>query len=721
MEAVKKTFCRNCPSCCGMELTVNGDRIEATRPDMAHPISKGYFCIKGSLNVEFVNGAEGRLTRSLRRDAAGLLQPVATEQATAEIADRLQALIREHGPRSVALFYGTAAYQNSLATPLIKSWLHAIGTPNLFSTMTIDQSAKWVTILRMGALTAGKPRATDVDTLMIVGSNPIVSHQNIAFGPGRQLREMKARGVKVIVVDPRAAETARYADLHLPVRAGEDATLFAGMIHLILARDWHDAAFCARFAEGLDTLRAAVADYTPAYVAARTGIAAEQLEQAARWFACNGKSLAVDGTGLCMGPHSNLAHHLFETLNVICGNFLRAGDTAPNPGVFFPRRPRERVSPPNRTWEQEPKCRSRDIGSMFGEFPTALLPDEILQPGPDKIRALIVVGGNPALALGQPDKTLQALRDLDLLVTIDPRLNETAQLSHYVIAPTLPFERHDISALDDGTAIYPQPFAQYSPPAVNAPAGTLDEWKFFYLLARHMGLPLEFKKMVIGMRFAALPPGTPLDMAQMPSDEELIRLWCEGSRVDFDTLRAHPGGLVVDMPAVTVQPAEDNGARLALCPDDIHKELRALHGERPAMDYPFRLIARRLLETMNSAYRQAERTRRKYPTNRAYLNPQEMQKLGAANGDTVEIRSAHGAIYGIAEADPGVGAGTVSMSHMWGSLDASGPGEAALGAHTGRLVSLEQNECEPINHMPVTTAIPVQLRRIAAGESITAC
>jgi anaerobic selenocysteine-containing dehydrogenase len=201
-------------------------------------------------------------------------------------------------------------------------------------------------------------------------------------------------------------------------------------------------------------------------------------------------------------------------------------------------------------------------------------------------------------------------------------------------------------------------------------------------------------------------------MNTVPAAAELVRIWCKDSRVDYDTLRAHPAGVLVDMPAVTVQSTDDDGRRLALCPDDIRDELGAVRAQNSSGEYPFRLTVRRLLETMNSAYRDAERTRRKYPTNRAYLNPQDMHSIGAINGDIVEIRSAHGAILGVAHTDPGVGAGTISMSHMWGSPQTAQK-DSALGAHTGRLVSLEQ-DCDPINHMPVMTAIPVQLRLVPA-------
>src|SRR5690606_21529127 len=110
-----------------------------------------------------------------------------------------------------------------------------------------------------------------------------------------------------------------------------------------------------------------------------------------------------------------------------------------------------------------------------------------------------------------------------------------------------------------------------------------------FLLAQRMGLQLEYKKMITGASFGTLPPGTPLDMAQLPTAEDLVRIWCKGSRVDFDTLCAHPGGVLLDLPPVTVQPHADDGRRLALCPDDIRDELHAVRAQPQTNDYPFRL------------------------------------------------------------------------------------------------------------------------------------
>src|SRR5205085_11649950 len=119
--------------------------------------------------------------------------------------------------------------------------------------------------------------------------NPIVSMMGGAGfhvrNPTLQLKQAKARGMRIIVVDPRRTETARYADIHLQLRPGEDATLFAGLLHIVLAEGWIDRAFCVHHVDGLDRLAKAVAPFTPDVVAHRAGVPAALLHDAAALFA----------------------------------------------------------------------------------------------------------------------------------------------------------------------------------------------------------------------------------------------------------------------------------------------------------------------------------------------------------------------------------------------------------------------------------------------------
>jgi anaerobic selenocysteine-containing dehydrogenase len=704
-----KTFCRNCTSHCGLEFEVDNDCLVSVRGDANHAMTGGYFCVKANMSVDLGKGDQDRLTQCQKRSEDDSFVPVTAVDAVDEIGERISELVSRYGPRSVGIFYGTGSYLNGLSWPLMKSFLCELGSPNLFSTMTIDQSARWVAMLRMGTMASGAYSPAEVDTLLIVGKNPLVSHQLIGFfRPGKSLVELRERGADVILVDPRATETARHASLHLAVKPGEDVTLFAGMIRLILDKGWQDEDFCHRFVDGVEALREAVEGYTPDYVRQRSGITAEQLLNAAEKFALAPKSLAVVGTGPCMGPHSNLAVHLVECLNALCGNFNRAGDRIDNQSVLFPRPFVETAISPNRSWETGVQCHSASTGQLFGEFPTGALPDEILTPGENRIRALIVLGGNPVTAIGQPEKTLRAFADLDLLVTIDPRMTETARMSHYVIAPKLQYERHDLSTVMDGITGYTRPFVQYTAPVVTHPPGTVDEGEFFWQLAQRLDLQLVYKKMILGMDYNAIAEGHGVDMERMPDGEQLASWWCEGTALEFDTLKSRPGGVLVEMPDTQVQSAPDNAARMSLCPDDVAIELAQVLDETAVVDYPYRLVTRRLLECLNSLYRDSAQTRRRYPSNYAYMHPDDIAREGITAGDSVQIRSAYGAISALVRPDRGLAPAVVSMAHQWGDPDVTLDPDGNKGAFTGRLVSLD-HEVESINRMPRQTAIPVKV------------
>ena len=696
-----------------MEVTVDNGRLVHVVADGSVSPYGPYMCIKGQSSIEFHNDTERRLVHSLKRDNTGRYGDIPAEQALDEIAGKLQTLIGHYGPRSVALYHGTGAFRSVLGGQLEKSFLSAIGTPNLFSTMTIDQSAKWVTSGRMGIMASGKPAFVDVDVAVIVGNNPVVSHQTYPFGPGesgapgRAFAAAKKRGTRIIVIDPRRTETARYADLFMQPLPGHDAVIFAAIAHILLRDDRYDKTFCDRFVTQMDALRKAVAPCTPELAAARADVPVAQIEQAALWIGEAQCPFVGSGSGPSMSAHSNLNDHMIEVVNALVGGYRKAGDLVRNPGTLNPRSQVETVVPAGRSWEKGVKCRTVDIGKLYGEFPTALLPQEITTPGPDKIRALIVFGGNPVMGLGDPERAVAAFEDLDLLIVLDPRMNETAKLAHYVIATSQSFERHDVTIPADN--LFPTAFAQYAPPVVDKPAGVIDDWEFFWELAARMNRPLLLKYWTYGLDFDQIEDCLALDMQVRPNPEEMIRFLCKNSRVPFDELLAHPSGVRPDIPEQYVLSAKaDNGARLQLCPADVASELnRVLSAEHDGR-FRYRLTCRRILEAMNSAYRDAQRTRHKYPVNWAYMNPEDMNAESLGDGDCIEIESEAGRINALVKAESALRRGVISMTHMFGQLQSSHDPVQQAGSYTGRLSSLQQ-PLEPINYMPRFSGIPVNV------------
>jgi len=673
-------------------------------------LTQGYACFKGLQSAAIHNSPE-RLLHSLKRTPDGRFVRVPLEQALDEIAARLADVIGRNGARSVALFRGTPNYANSAASYMIRYFMKAIGSPCFFSTMTIDQSAKWVTDDRLGTWRAGRHRIETADVFMAFGYNPLLSIQG-TYGfnvnnPAKRMREAKARGLKLIVVDPRRTETARFADIHLQPLPGEDAAIAAGMLREILQQGWEDKAFCARWAPGLADLRAAVEAFTPEYVAERAGIPAALFRDAVALFARDSRrGIAMTGTGPDMASHSNLANHLVECLNVVCGRFNREGERVANTGVLEPlRRLRAEARSPTRSWERGAKGRVRGFGRLNGEMMSATLPEEILAPGEGQIRALFSVAGNPASVFPDQRRTAEALTGLDLLVALDSAMTNTAKLAHYIIPPRLMFERPDAPVIWE-TVAYPVPFAQYTPAVCRPPAGSevVDEWYPFWALAKRLGKAIVFC-------------GEPLDMAVPPDTEHLLDLITKHSQLPLAEVRKHPGGVLFRSEPQFVAPADpDRAGAFDVAPADVRAELAEVRGEWPdgaaaatPARFTHRLAVRRMRDVMNSSYRAIPAIHSRVPYNPASLHPADLAALGLAEGEEVEIESAHGRIPAIVKADETVRRGVVTVSHGFGGLPWEALPYRQAGANTNLLTSIDQH-AQTINAMPRFSAVPVAIR-----------
>jgi anaerobic selenocysteine-containing dehydrogenase len=702
---VVKTFCSICAGMCGLTVTLN-EQAEITdiRGDADNPLTAGYACIKG-LQLPVAHRSSERLLRPLKRREDGSFATIGLEQALDEIGAKLTAILERDGAESIAAFRGTLSYSNYM----LPCWLRAIGSHGFYSTMTVDQSAKWVCFERLGGWAAGREPFATADVMLLVGANPLVSLSTFNFinqHPVNSMRAAKARGMKLIVIDPRRTETARYADVYLQPLPGEDPTLLAGMLRIILEEGWQDAEFCARHVNGLDALRQAVAPFTPRYVARRAGVEEDRLHEAAEVFARRGhgerkRGSAASGVGPNMAPHSNLAEHLIECLNVVCGRYARAGDRVANPGVIGPRHPRRaQAISPLRSWERGYRSAIGGYGTLFGEKMSGALPDEILTPGNGQVKALIVDGGNPINAIPGQRKVARAMQSLELLVVVDPFMTNTAKLAHYILPPLMLLERPAIPPRDYETIIIPVPYSQYAPAILKPPAGAelVDPNYLFWALAKRMGKPMTFD-------------GVGLDMDKAPSTDELLALIARHGQVPFEEIRRHEGGRIYPVQPQFVEDADPATAgRFEVIPTDVAAELAAVAAEAFSAPSQFthRLCGRRMRDVQNSMYRHLPIIRKRHPYNPAYMHSGDLATLGANDGASVRIVSAHGSIPAIVKADDTVRPGVIVMSHGWGGMPDAKENYARDGASTNLLTTTD-TDLDPINAMPVMSAIPVRI------------
>src|SRR5262249_20997664 len=327
-----------------------------------------------------------------------------------------------------------------------------------------------------------------------------------------------------------------------------------------------------------------------------------------------------------------------------------------NPGVLKPPRAfRAEVQPPRDLWGKGPWSRFRGLGRFGIEMPINVFADEVLTPGPGQLKALVCVGGNPAVAFPDQRKVIEALRAVEGLVVLDVTMTATARLADYVVGCKLSLEKPGTSRTAEGQLDVP--FAQYTPAIVQPDFDVIEEWEFFWGLAHRMRTPLVLEQ-------------DTLDLDRKPTADEYLDLTHRGSRVPLDEVRKYPGGRVFEPDApVRVEAArpEAAGAGMTAAPRAVIEQLRAIRAETPGTDgFTHRLVSRRMLEVYNSTGDRLPGLRRRYPYNPAFMHPADLASIGVCPGDVVRIDSGHDFIYGVAQATIDVRPGVVSMAHARG-------------------------------------------------------
>lgn len=718
----KKPFvCRNCGSICPIIVTLDGSRVLKVEGDFDAPLYRGYTCPKGrAIPQEHHNPR--RLLHSLKRLPDGSRVQISSEQLVEEIAAKLARIIDAHGPQAVAAFLGNGVSAQPAASGMMLSFLAAIGSHMMFSPGTIDQPGLLLAKALHGTWHGGRMHPAQWDTLLVVGGNPVVSKQYLPQNPAWQLKELQERGMRMIVIDPRRTETARRAAVHLQAIPGEDPTVLAGLIHLILDLDGLDEAFVAENAEGLGALRAAVSTFTPDYVCARAGIDKANLVAAARVLIESKGGDTAPGVGTSMATRGTLTSYLALCIQTLRGHWAREGDPVSRPKVLTPRRDwRAQPQPPFPAWGFGVQTSVRGLQQTVAGMPTAALPDLMMTQGPDRLRALFMHGG-AYYAWPDTNKTVKALGELDLFVMHDIELSGTAVHADYVIATYDQLETPAMSALNESVGdLHPgydwnEPYAFYRPALLPPPEGAelLESWQIYYRVAQRLGLPLSY--IVYG---GAKTEPVPFDMENEPVSDDIYEMICNGSAVPLDEVKQHPHGALFEECREWVAPRDPScTARLQLADPAMLAELADVRAEDPLArrktgeDHPYLLVCRRMQATTNSAPRIEGIVRTGY--NPLWMCPADMARLDLREGDEVAIRSRHGEIVGFVESDADMREGVVAMTHGFGPRPGSNYDPRRDGSNINLLLSWDDDP-DPYHGMPRMSAVPVAVKaKIAA-------
>jgi anaerobic selenocysteine-containing dehydrogenase len=722
MSETRRSFCRCCINRCALIVELEDGRVQRVRGDRDDPMFRGYTCVKGRAQGDLLRHPD-RLLHSLKRGADGRLSPIPVDAAIGEIAERIVEIRDRFGPRAVAGYWGTMATGVLGGRAMFSSLLRLIGSPMEFGPETLDKGGKHVAHAALGRWMAPSTGFDRPEVALLIGSNPLVTYTGLPNGsPSVWLRERFEHGMKLVVIDPRRSEVAAKAHLHLQPLPGHDTEILAAMIRVVVTEDLVDHEFVRENVSGVDELREAVAPFTPQRVAASAGLRPGEIEDAARMFAAPRRGFAFAGTGPHMTGRGSLAEYLTLVLETLCGHWLRAGEDVVAAPTLLPRPVYKAQAEPPTEWSTGAPSRMRGLTGTGAGMPSAALAEEILTPGEGQVRALLSWNGNPVLAFPNQLKTIDALRTLDLFVHVDPFLTPSAQLAHYVIAPTMPLEATSATLHMDAASMRSTgygsglSYANYTP-AVVAPVEDSDvvhEWEFFLRLYDE----IEHALRGAGVTVPARPAHTAVS-----SDEELLRVLTNGSRVPLDqVVQRGRGDLYPDPDAVVLPKDPGWTGRLDVGNRELLQDLAEIardgqpRGERDS-EFPFRLLCRRMNHVYNSSHN-IPATHRGKPYNPAFMHPDDLSDLGLASGALAVIESAVAGVPAVIEADPTLLRGTVSMAFGYGGGPEVDGAVREIGSSPARLVAQDE-VFDPYIGQPRMTNVPVAvtpMSDLSAGD-----
>jgi len=725
MGETKHTFCRLCEAACGLEVTVENNRITNIAPDAQHPASEGFMCIKGARFGDLQSSPD-RLTTPLKR-VGDKFEPIDWDTALREIGQKLKSIRKAHGPNSIALYVGFPAPYNFSAGLMQNAFVDGVGTKSIYGAGSQDCINKFAVQQHMYGSAFRMPFPDLLHTMCFIGigSNPAVSQMTFVQSPNavKRLKDIEERGGRVVWVNPRRTETAKVVGEHVPIRPDTDVFFLLSFLRDLIAQGGVQEERVAQYMRGLKDIKRLAEPWTPERTQEVTGIAPEVLRDlVSSYLAADGATLYC-GTGINQGKNGTIAFWILEVINAISGNLDKEGGSIVGEGLI------DMAAFLKKQGKLERKDRTRigNLPSVADTFPAAVLADEILTPGEGQVRALINFGGNPVLSVpGSGNKLDVALKDLDLLVCLDLFRNETGNLAHYILPTTTFMERADLPmVLHWMGGQQPIRYVQYTDKVVEPPEGVRDEAWIFRELTRAMGVdmfgakPLSMlfgasdmlsKLPIIGQRMKITPELMMMGFLRgikgaAPIAEQRTK-YKHGQLLAPNTADNFLGKRVLTADKL-VQLAPEHFLKLA------EESLAGVFERERQQRHEIKLVSKRERLSLNTwMHNLTSFVGDKRPTNYLYMNPEDGKERGIVDGSTVIVESAVGKLSIPVKLTDEMMRGSAALPHGWGHQQADGLKVAQRhpGVNVNVLTPLGVEAADPLSGMSHLTGIVVRVR-----------
>lgn len=710
-DTIVRSQCPYCGVGCGIELTVREQRVVAVRGDAGHPANHGKLCVKGA-TLDQVLATPNRLTRAYLRDRGQTyLLETEREVALRTAADRLRAIIERDGPDAVAFYLSGQMTTEAiyLTNKFVKGLL---GTNNIDANSRLCMATAVTGYIQAFGSDGPPCSYTDIEEaegFFVIGSNMAECHPITYRRVEKQVRQ---RGATLVVVDPRRTATARYADLHLPIRPGSDTALFNGMLHLLIRDGRIDQTYIERHTEGWPEVAASVAAWTPEVTARITGLSVEQIERAATLFAQSRRTLSFWTMGVNQSRNGVAKVQALINLHLATGQIGRPGcgpfslTGQPNamggreagylahqlPGYRRVNNPQHRAEV-ELFWGLPPGSISTQPGTPAIEMFNAL--------ASGAIKAIWIICTNPVVSMPDLEVVERGLRRAELVIVQDAYQNSDTLRFADIVLPAAQW------AEQDGTFTTSDRHITLLNKAVDPPGDALPDWQLVQAVAQYMGYGKQ-----LNYRSAA---------AIFDEYRQLTR-----------------GGYPFDISGVTHERLR-RGPIPWPCPDETHPGTPRLYtdgrfatptgrarfqaaafvppAELPDSEYPFWLTTGRVLEQWHTRTRtgQVPRLNRTHTRSFVEIHPLDAAQLGVNDGDLVNICSRRGDCTAEARINPEIARGTLFMPIHW---QAGNPNWATNPACDPKSKQPELKACavrmtpigdEVLQHAPALATHPLEL------------
>lgn len=688
-EQVHRYTCPLCECMCGLDVHVEDGQVTLIRGAKDDVWSKGYLCPKGAALGHLHHGPD-RLRAPMVREG-DRWREVSWDEAFRRCEELAHPLLEREGIGAFTAFVGNPAGHSFSLGRYMGQLVGGAGFSHIYSSGTVDQWPKNVTAILMygNQWLLPTPDIQRTDYWLCMGGNPHASGGSLLACPDvlGEVDAIRARGGRVVVVDPRRTKTADRADEWIPIQPGTDAAWLLAVLNVVFAEGRATLGHLADMVDGFDAVRDACRDFTPEAVEAFTRVPAATARRIAHEITAAHSAAIYGRIGLCNQEFGTLASWLVDVLAICTGNFDRPGGLMFGNPINFPlawmASTAKNGEPTFGRW----RSRVRGAPEVLGQVPASCLAEEIATPGEGQIKGLVTVAGNPVISVPDSAKLEAALPLLECMISIDNYLNETTRFAHVILPGPSPFEQPHYDELLWSWAA--RSAGKWSDPVFPLEPGRPDEWEILIRLGQILrgrrneeidvaAIDDGFFSVLCGAK--GLDPEKILPLYDHGGPERMtdwsIRVGPFGDRygenpdgLTLQKIKALPSGIDLGpmIPRAHEAVCTPSG-HIQLAPDYVLSDLPRLR-ERlaaPADRDGLVLVSRRHLRSKNSWLHNVPVLVKGKDRCTLLVHPADAARLGLVDGGRARISSEAGSIEAPVEVSDEMMQGVVCLPHGWG-------------------------------------------------------